>query len=204
MIIDNILYDKVLFIHIPKTGGSSINYFLENKNFNNWNKTYPYGHDPYFLLEKNNINIENAFTFSVVRNPYTRIYSYYKHFNKHNMINISFECFLELLYADCYFPKTPLIKYNQCYYLKSISGKINLKKIYYFENLSELEKDFNIHLPHINKGNYSAEEYYKDYTELCICKVQEIYNEDFKTLGYSKKFNETSSPMQKHIFLRYK
>jgi hypothetical protein len=63
-----------------------------------------------------------------------------------------------------------------------------LTKIYRFENLKEFENDFSIKLPHLRKGDYNREEYYRDYTEENISAVLDIYQEDFATLGYIKLF----------------
>lgn len=186
--IDNISYNKVLFIHVPKTGGTSISHFLLNNNMDQWIRGYPFRHDPYFFMETNNNITKDTFTFSVVRNPYTRAYSYYKHFNYQNNLNYSFNKFLLLVKEKVSFPKTPMIIFPQSFYLLDRNKKIKLSKIYKFENLKEFEKDFKTRIPHLMKGIYDKNEYYKDYTEDNISLVQDIYNEDFNLLNYSFKF----------------
>jgi len=83
-------YDGVLHIHIPKTAGSSIIKVLQDNNLDNWKRGYPRHHDPYFYMEKENNIDDKVFSFSVVRNPYTRTYSSYHQYNKANKTNISF------------------------------------------------------------------------------------------------------------------
>jgi hypothetical protein len=180
--------NKILFIHVPKTGGTSIASFLEKNNMDSWIREYPARHDPYFFMEKSNKITPDVFSFAVVRNPYTRAYSYYKHFNYQNNLKVSFKNFLEFVKEKRFFSKTPMISYPQTYYLTDSNNKISLTKIYRFENLKEFENDFSIKLPHLRKGDYNREEYYRDYTEENISAVLDIYQEDFATLGYIKLF----------------
>lgn len=177
-----------MFIHVPKTGGTSISHFLNNNNMDQWKREYPFRHDPYYSMAKNNNIKKNTFTFSVVRNPYTRAYSYYKHFNYQNNLNFTFNKFLLQVKEKVLYLKTPMIIFPQSFYLLSQNGKIELCKIYKFENLKEFEKDFKTNLPHLMKGNYNQDEYYKDYTQENISLVQNIYNKDFNLLNYSLEF----------------
>jgi hypothetical protein len=181
-------YKRVLFIHIPKTGGTSIASFLTQNNMDQWIRKYPARHDPYFFMEKVNHITEDIFSFAVIRNPYTRAYSYYKHFNFQNKLNVSFKQFLEFVRSKKVFNKTPMIIFPQSFYLLDSNKKISLTKIYRFENINEFQEDFKIELPHLRKGCYSKQEYYSDYTQEMIDLVQEIYLQDFENLKYSREF----------------
>lgn len=183
--------DKVLFIHVPKTGGTSIASFLEENNMDSWVRQYPARHDPYYFMEKVNNITPDVFTFSVVRNPYTRTYSYYKHFNYQNQTNASFIEFLQYVKNKVFFPNTPMIPFSQSFYILDSSKQVSLSKLYRFENLNEFEEDFNTKLPHLRKGGYNKENYLSDYTKDAIKLVKEIYNHDFNLLNYSENFYET-------------
>ena len=180
---------KVLFIHVPKTGGSSIFKFLAENNLDNWIRTCPTRHDPYFLILKNNHINDKIFTFSVVRNPYTRAYSYFKHFTQvNNISNLKFIDFLNFVRNRQFTKLTPWVSYPQHHFVSDSIGKFSLSKIYKFENLKEFENDFNCKLEKINIGNYKKEEYNRDYNEECISLVQYLYYNDFKFFNYSYTF----------------
>jgi hypothetical protein len=188
MLIGNKEYDDVLFVHVPKTGGTSVRHFLSVNGLNNFNRGNFFGHDPYFFLEKNNV-INNVFSFSIVRNPYSRAYSYYRHFNYQNQLNVSFEQFLEFVRDKVFFPKTPMIMFPQTFYLFDSNNQMSLNKVYKFENIEDFECDFGMKLPHLRKGNYNKINYYKDYTEKTISLVKKIYKDDFRILNYSNVFS---------------
>lgn len=77
---------KVVYIHVPKTGGTSISYVL-NKSYSGYNfsnSDHRAEHLPYFYYKKYlseiNLDIKDFFVFSFVRNPYERFYSHWKFF----------------------------------------------------------------------------------------------------------------------------
>lgn len=196
------MMDKsIMFVHVPKTGGTSINNVLRNRY--TWN--IPPGpprpmHDPLFILEKFN-DLTKFFVFAVVRNPFTRAYSYFKHYQKQNNSDATFEQFLDhvrrrrqsvLEHYDADTikrDKTPFIVYPQSFYLFDSKGEMSIDKLYRYENMIELEQDFDISLPKINTGNYSKEDYYKAYDQTAINLVRHIYLEDFVNFGYSTDFS---------------
>jgi hypothetical protein len=190
MLIKDKDYQGVLFIHIPKTAGSSISNLLDKNNLNNWNRNWPRNHDPYFSLkEKNNIG-DNIFSFSVVRNPYTRAYSCFKQFNKTNNTDISFIEYLHNILNNIVSTVTPLLHLAQSFYIAQ-DDKIDVNKVYNFENLEEFEKDFGFVLGNYNVGNYKTDSYVKDYTDEAIEIAKEIYKKDFDLFGYSTDFKNT-------------
>ena len=183
MIIDNKEYNNFLFIHIPKTGGTSINNTFEKNNLKTWNTVKNYGHDPLYILKNNNIVDNNTFIFSIVRNPYTRAFSYWKHFNINNAVNLSFMEFLLTIENKIQTDQTPWIIYDQTFFL--YDKEINITKLYKFENLKEIEKDFNIILSHDRKGIYNKN--IKDYFDLnIISKINNLYHRDFINFEYDK------------------
>ena len=183
MIIDNKEYNNFLFIHIPKTGGTSINNTFEKNNLKTWNTVKDYGHDPLYILKNNNIIDSSTFVFSVVRNPYTRAFSYWKHFNINNAKSLSFIEFLSTIENKIQFNQTPWTIYDQTSFL--YDKEINITKLYKFENLKEIEKDFNIILSHDRKGIYNKN--IKDYFDLnIISKINNLYHRDFINFEYDK------------------
>ena len=183
MIINNKEYNNFLFIHIPKTGGTSINNTFEKNNLKTWNTVKNYGHDPLYILKNNNIVDNNTFIFSIVRNPYTRAFSYWKHFNINNAVNLSFMEFLLTIENKIQTDQTPWIIYDQTFFL--YDKEINITKLYKFENLKEIEKDFNIILSHDRKGIYNKN--IKDYFDLnIISKINNLYHRDFINFEYDK------------------
>lgn len=192
------MIDKpILFVHVPKTGGTSIKSVLRNRY--TWN--IPPGpqrpeHDPLFILEKYN-DLSKFFVFAVVRNPFTRAYSYFKHFQKQNNSDVTFEQFLDHVRrrrqsvlenhdaVNLKRDRTPFIVYPQSFYLFDLKGVMSIDKLYRYEKMSELEQDFGISLPKMNVGSYSKEDYYRAYNQTNIDLVKHIYLEDFINLQYS-------------------
>lgn len=195
----------VLFVHIPKTAGTSVHKVLTETP--SW-KIMPkipnhsgMNHNPLFVLERYNI-LNNFFVFSIVRNPFTRAFSYYQHYKRQQSSDTSFEQFLDHVrrkkqavfeFLDHVSIKkntnaTPFIAYSQSFFLFDMKGKMSLDKLYRFENIEEFETDFNIKMPNLNVGNYSLDEYLSNYTPTTIDLVRHIYLEDFVNLNYSMDF----------------
>jgi hypothetical protein len=84
--------------------------------------------------------------------------------------------------------KTPLMKYDQSFYIFE-EDITEMDKIYRYEELWELEVDLNIRIPKINVGSYSKEEYNNDYDSESVDMVRKIYARDFRNLGYSDEFS---------------
>ena len=195
---------QIVFIHIPKTAGTSVNHVLKAYEVNKCkrDKRYNY-HDPYFLLQNNNplINEKRDFVFSVVRNPFTRTYSSFNHFNRINELNVSFDIFLDICLSrshkfptpDREFWKTPMIFYPQSVFLYKKDGSLKKNNIYKFEDLTLLEKKLGsilktkMNFPLLNMGDSSN--YYESYTPQNIERVLEIYSSDFHNFNYSQKFD---------------
>ena len=173
-----------LFVHIPKNAGQSIFSVLED----DWNYVEYAKHDPLFLLERNN-DISQVFKFAVVRNPFRRAFSYYKHFTRVNEIEVSFRQFLDIIKNRFdSFPRTKMISYSQSFYCLNGDGDIGLDKIYHFENLQDLENDFNVKLPYKNMGTYDESEYFNSYNSMERDFVRDYYASDFYNFGYTTDF----------------
>jgi hypothetical protein len=72
---------KLLFIHIPRTGGTSVEKFFEFKSHDNLLSGRPptvYNGQHFTLSEyAEKINVEKYFKFTIVRNPWDRLLSWY-------------------------------------------------------------------------------------------------------------------------------
>lgn len=190
MIINQKEYDSILFVHIPKTAGSSISKILDENNLDNWKREWPRHHDPYSYLKEANLIDERVFSFAVVRNPYTRTYSCYKQFNKANQTNISFEEYLDNIKQGKISPISPLLHLPQSFYIMD-QNNLQIERLYKFENLKELENELGWTLGFYNVGNYVVESYIEDYTDEAIEMTENFYSSDFANFGYSKDFNQT-------------
>jgi hypothetical protein len=189
MIVNNKEYERLLFVHIPKTAGTSVFKMLYKKGLDPWTRTYLRGHDPYFSLAKDNEINDKVFSFCITRNPYTRTYSCFKQFNKTNKTNISFIEYLTNIKNNNISTLTPLLHFPQSFYV--IEDKnLQVNKAYRFENLKELENDLEWKLELTNTGKYMVELYYEDYTKEAIEITQELYGVDFINFGYSTEFSK--------------
>ena len=64
-----------IFVHIPKCGGSSIKEML--RDMNEKSDIHSKLKDDFYLLEKRNVNLKKYFVFTILRNPWDRVVSYY-------------------------------------------------------------------------------------------------------------------------------
>lgn len=190
MIINQKEYDSVLFVHIPKTAGSSISKVLDENNLDNWKREWPRHHDPYSYLKEANLVDERVFSFAVVRNPYTRTYSCYKQYNKTNQTDISFAQYLDNIKQGKISTVSPLLHIPQSFYIMD-QDDLQVERLYKFENLKELEDELGWELGFYNVGNYVVESYIQEYSDEAIKMVQDFYSSDFINFGYSKDFNQT-------------
>jgi len=176
--------DRLLFIHIPKTGGISIRKVLEPYLFSSrWDNIHltatdfisRFGRDVYNRLHK----------FTVVRNPYDRIVSYYhflrvdKYHKTHIARSISLSAFIGWA-CEGYIPA-------QHYHI-SHNGQVRVDTILKFENLAQDWRDFaemfsiDTELPHLNAVKH------KDWRELLserdMTKVRKSFEIDFRMFEY--------------------
>lgn len=183
-------YNNILFVHIPKTAGTSIFNIIDENKLDNWKRSYPRRHDPYFSLKQDNVIGTDTYSFSVVRNPYRRTYSCFVQYNKTNRSKISFIEYLTNIQNNKISQSTPMLHLPQSFYIFE-GQNLQVTKIYKFENLQELEKDFNWNLSVSNTGNYMVELYCEDYTEKAIKITQELYGIDFANFDYSLNFDQS-------------
>lgn len=209
------IYNKnLLFIHIPKTGGT----YIENK-LKKYDKYNLFGYSnvfqsylqhftyiQYIEILKKEINVYNKFT--IIRNPYDRLYSAYK--QKFN--NTSDPYLINMMksydFKDFVLNKLENLLINR--HNNSYRGNIthilpqtefikdcNNIKIILYENMNELTDyiagfDINEQFEYYNNNNTYIQQYDND----MVLKVNTLYNEDIelynKYLTSTEKKNETN------------
>jgi len=195
----------LLFIHIPKTGGTNIENCIKQKYkqtlysgrtnllkypYNNLSLQHQFYNTIYNNRDKLNINFNNIKIFTVVRNPYDRIISdlFFKKIIKKDYTS---EQVYDKIVND-YLNRYDLDNHNVSQY-KFITDE-NLKlipniKIFKCENLNEINDDLNKFIGfdiNIKKNNVN-----KDYSMYLnkdsIDLINKIYKKDFELFNYDLK-----------------
>ena len=192
----------LIFIHIPKTGGTSIEYAFNFYNDNNKATGIKNGkamqhftwqeYEKFFLSLNRQLPYNNYFKFSIVRNPYDRLISEYYWcqvpgvgFKSNQSFNdftntveniVKNKNFKETVYHDHFIPQHHFIYKND---------KLVVNKLFKFEKFNEiiifLKQKYKINnVPHINSQEYNKIklDYYQK------LKIYNIYKNDFKLFGY--------------------
>ena len=197
-----------IFIHIPKTGGSSIESVIWSKprspadlwmgfvdDFHNKYQTGGLQHllSRHIKLEVGNDVFDKYYKFTIVRNPWDKAASQYSFMSKRedlrNFIDMkrdtSFKKYLELIKLKKHIQWEPQVNF-----LKDADDKLVVDYIGRFEQLSHCANEIFSHLgiaqtnlPHLHK---SVRKPYQDYyDDESIEMIKEMYNEDINEFGYS-------------------
>ncbi|MGY8932346.1 MAG: sulfotransferase family 2 domain-containing protein [Flavobacteriales bacterium] len=194
---------KILFIHIPKTAGSSLETALEiygKKEFGYETKNgKAIQHYLWKDYKKEYPHIFNTYTkISIVRNPYTRFLSEYYWCEIEGVgkkSNQEFDDFLSFAeevvkgkkYNDSIYHDHFIPQYHFIY--DASKQEIVTDKLFYFENIDVLKnflKNQNQKLPHAlktKKNKLVLNQVQKD-------RIYNLYKEDFKILNYKQEFNK--------------
>lgn len=203
------LINKVLFIHIPKTAGTSMEVFLGQ--IYGYSETYIqrciHGLEPNTLdlgndsqhkpiTEYSNILPTLDFIFTIVRNPYDRLISAYSFFKLY-IERTKYGKLSRLNFQDWFFKEkiesknlVPTYNYHllpQTWYLDNYIKQIN---IYKYETLNKdieiiknnLQISHNITFPH----KFKTSRYLADYNDIknILPEINKYYKEDFQNFGY--------------------
>lgn len=178
--------NKWAYIHIPKTGGSSLSQIL---------LSVPNTEELVLHGTLNQLtDVEDYFIFSFVRNPFTRLASWYEH-RKRDGKSQSFSHFIKTI------DPLDFLFFSQEYYL--YHGQTPNKKISYIAKYESFDTDVNFILnnigvsnytiPHINRNtmweqhpNLNTYKLYKQYYNEEWMKewVREKYKNDFTLFNY--------------------
>ena len=185
---------RCIFIHIPKTAGSSIGHAIFG--------THQTGHWKLITYRWTNSNkFDRYFKFTFVRNPWDRLASAYfylaeggktkndREWSKKNISHFkSFEDFVTRgLSNDNILNWVHFVP--QLNFIRDIDGHINVDFVGKYENLKEdfeyvcNKLNINTELPHKNHSNRL--DYRKIYSSSMIQKVQEVYSDDIEFFNYN-------------------
>jgi len=179
-----------IFVHINKTAGTSIIKII-GKPFRK------------HLTAKEIIEVigqekwDNAYKFAVVRNPWDKVVSQYKHNIKKNVTNmakkeISFKDWVTCTYGEKKDPNyyyRPQMFLPQVAWLNNNEEEIDIDQIIQFKNLNSGMHDvFKIlgiaqQIPHLNKT--SKKDYKKYYDEESKKIIEDWFHEDIAVFGYT-------------------
>lgn len=182
---------KFIFIHIHRTGGTTIANLIQNQIRANAKIITQHGH--YRTSESEVLEAyPNYYTFSFVRNPWERMLSWYFLLNPQktelspDKIKMDFERFLK---EDLKKPEGSFHP-NQLDYLTDVNGKVLVNRVGRFENylddLRDIFRELNVpvfEIPHINKSIATYSPSY--YTEESIEIVANMCKADIDFFGYT-------------------
>lgn len=192
-----------IFTHIQKTGGSSLKNFFNVSHLPTCHNTL----EKDFKILKNdkpNINLDDVFCFTILRNPWDKMVSYYFYFRQNlpkkknpPASKMSFGEWVKFIYET----KENKSWFNSYKSFISIDGKIRSD---YIINFHKYNKEFLLiksllgkhkKVPKVNSSNH--DNYKKYYNDNSIEIVKEIYKEDIEYFGYD--FNKTSKLIKPEI-----
>ena len=173
---------KTVFIHIPKSAGTSIESFFGNKSF----KIQPGKHDNIHVIKKRFPDVYKTHRkFAIIRNPYDKMASWYFYLKRNLGERYEVLEFNEWIKDPSKFWHID----DPISYLKPqhewIDDTVVLIK---YENLDkELNQFFNkkIELPIINKSKHNH--YLEYYNKESLTIIYDRYKEDFKKYNYKKQ-----------------
>ena len=189
---------SMTFIHLKKTGGTSVSNWL----MNNLESGDRFRFNKHASLDWARSQIkELGYTFTVVRNPYAREVSFYHYIIKkaeNRLIRLKNKSACEKLKKEANYCRLVLEHYKpmgfkkytmtvphldpQMCFIRNIDHIIKLENLK--EDIKVIKKELNITnpIPHINKSNHFS--YRSYYDEELKEFVYQKHKEDFDFLGY--------------------
>ncbi len=192
---------KIIFIHIPKCGGTSIEFAFDLKTpkdgygIKNRKAMQHYlWHD--YKRELGDKIFNNYFKFAIVRNPYTRFISEYywcsisKIGNKGGQSIDSFITYCKGIVDKRQYNKTAHHDHfmPQYLYVYDDNDSLKVNKLFKYENYQAVQKfmlnKYNVKVGHVMKGKYDKNKVIL--TQSQKDRIYEIYKQDFIRFGYQK------------------
>lgn len=192
---------KIIFVHVPKTGGTSIEHYLwynlgldkQYGKFFFYKKFFPseHAHDPIQRYKYD----DNYFKFGFVRNPYSRLishYAFHQEYWSHRKYRSANDLLLKL--RDFSHQRNPHPNTNKHYYTQYYFLNKDMDFIGRYENL---HKDFSKALRKAGLGVHSLDahefktsgEYKEECKEMIAANLEEItniYRIDFEKFNYEQ------------------
>jgi len=177
---------KTIFVHIPRTGGTSIASALGKD-------IIDFGHNKLISLK----DIDDYFTFCFVRDPYDRFMSDYCYYKSKIRLDEGitreikkYEDFED--FALNFHKNECVINYIHFHTQKSYVYDVDIRLVDFIGRYESLQRDFNelcsiigvreTTLNHLNKSLYDKQLYTSDMKE----NIYQHYIEDFETFNYDK------------------
>ena len=199
---------KLSFIHIPKTAGSSLGDYFRSKNLCTVNIGHTAISEIKNMVAKEDFNdtpidlrsvwgksvcneIMDSYKFTIVRNPYDRIRSYYSYVMKHEAKKLGLPSDLSFRDFVLQKPGPPRFSLARAWWPQvnyiTIDGSIAIDEIIKFENINpklfDLLKKQGLDpagFPHALNTRSSRVSFSEDIKE----KIFESYKKDFEIFGY--------------------
>lgn len=192
--------NKLLFIHIPRTGGTSIERFLESKGetiglFTDSGSIFINGHTPqhctYRELECLGLVSDDVKIFTILRNPIDRAVSNYYYLRDHrpDIFHLfkNFTGYLKLYLNEKNSPVFDNHNLSNYEYLKDHSGVISERiTMFRFFDISEIERFLGFEGLR-NFNHYRTTKSPLEISRKNLNWMKEYYHEDFKLFEYAGK-----------------
>jgi len=179
---------KAIFIHIPRTGGTSLRTALGGRV-----GRVVWSHGSALAIKPIVGDWEDRFKFSFVRNPWERVASWYVYFKSLSILPL--KPFKYYVLSDNFFMENKhspefvyIDPFTQKHYLATPSGEILVDFIGRFENIEEdfirLCESLDFTPPTLPKLNSVGGDYRKMYTDEMVERVAQRCKWDIDTFGY--------------------